>query len=370
MDIRSIVDGITKLSADIAAGSGLAVLLAVAVALILGVYWAVLQKVAQETLTPWVKRRFLRLAVVTVLLIVAVRLQLPIAAALVILLWLAIEYLVARRGLPTDTAYMRAAQIAVPVALFALGAAADTWMRRSADDSTNVYLMVSFETDRPVSKDDLLFAWKEYGETLREAIDGVPGVAVRPDVLDQSMYERLDRGSRPKQALDEARRARADFMLINKVNIQEGGDAATRNFIGILGVYAVNDDGQPVEVVDLPRVEAKFSHVKYIALQTAWAFLSELKKNQLLGTLQLDEAAASRIKKNLLQSYLKFLAVEKEPPSDLQAKIKSLLALPMISDADVTMLLTSFVVPEAGSEHVKEEEALRQGFLEQLNIGG
>ena len=192
------------------------------------------------------------------------------------------------------------------------------------------------------------------------------GVAVQPTQFDAGTYERLDLSARPKQALDEARRARADFILINRVNIQDSGDAATRNFIGVLGIYAIKD-GKPVDLVHLPRVEARFSHVKYIALQTAWAFFGEMRGNDLLRQSPMDDAVTSRIKSNLLKSYLRFLDLETEPNTKLQEQVSAALALPSVSDADVTTLLTSFVVPTSSTEHEDEERTRKQGFLAQLN---
>lgn len=141
--MTNLLNGIIGVSADIAADSGVLVAVAMVVAIGAALGWSVLTSVAEDRLKPWVQRRLVRLFATAVVLMVAARLHLWVAAALVALAWLGVEYAMWRTWLAATPWRSRAVAIAAMAGMFAAGSAVDTWMRRSAADAVSVYLIIA-----------------------------------------------------------------------------------------------------------------------------------------------------------------------------------------------------------------------------------
>src|SRR6185295_10382476 len=124
----------------------------------------------QDRLKPWIQGRLLRVSLTAVLLIVAIRLDLTVAAILTVITFLGLELAARRLWLPSSPWRHRVVEMAAFVAVFAAAGGADNLIKRRADDGTKVYLIVTL-SDRPIPEESLIATWKLYSAALAEVLD-------------------------------------------------------------------------------------------------------------------------------------------------------------------------------------------------------
>lgn len=253
-------------------------------------------------------------------------------------------------------AQARYAAAALALALVAALAGQQVMEWRSR--TTQVCLLLAFESTGVVEPKIVQGAWAAFARTWHEVFARVEGLTIYPLVASSEEFDRLDVGRDRAAVLALAATMQPDIVLRTTVNIPGKSVLLSSQVCGI-------QDGDTRCTPDAFMWRGSLDSVEHTALQGAADLLRHLRA---LGSPPLSDAQHSQVARHLLERFSVFLSVQEGLEPTLAADVKQALAGTAIADADIATLLGRFTVAAAIEADAKDSAAARKATLAQVSV--
>ncbi len=222
------------------------------------------------------------------------------------------------------------------------------------------FVNLSFEGGYSVSQKDLLYISKVYHSTLEQAFSGLGFIRIMPELFDDNAFKTFSPRHSYARVIQELNQFKYMPDLIIRNHVEFIGKEPDSTNVILLSSFCKLGNSQLLDLRNEPiRNIGTKADIQYLALKAAFELVLRLRE---IPGLELSKDHECQVKRNILESYRRFLFIHKERfDHALFSRIKETLMADNIEDQEIYRFMDAYA--EKALEENSDIASIRKSNL-------